>query len=216
MVRLEVNTGGTTRSAWLPFNQYAFPDHQYAYGGRFTYSPIRFLLANGSPIEVIFSRERRRLPHPIALEEFTLDSHVGGYTGAVHTIRNYVSQLSFLDGGKWTDPRPIKVNAPTEYGGLWYFQSMWDKPARGAANSGMNYTGLGVGNRNGVFIQLTGCCIAVTGMLFAFYVKPMIKRRRSMQTRAKIRRDDHAEHGLQSSNNTSDIDVDSIATADMT
>ena len=53
----------------------------------------------------------------------------------MHTIRNYVSQLRFLDDGKWTAPRPIKVNAPTEYGGLWYFQSMWDKPARGAANA---------------------------------------------------------------------------------
>jgi len=50
----------------------------------------------------------------------------------------------------------------------------------------MNYTGLGIGNRRGVYVQLAGCCIAVTGMIFAFYVKPVIKRRRHEQSRAKI------------------------------
>ena len=42
----------------------------------------------------------------------------------------------------------------------------------------MNFTGLGVGNRNGVHIQLAGTVIAVMGMIYAFYVKPVIKRRR--------------------------------------
>ena len=46
----------------------------------------------------------------------------------------------------------------------------------------MNYTGLGIGNRNGVYIQLAGCCLMVTGMIFAFYVKPVIKRRRDAQS----------------------------------
>ena len=41
----------------------------------------------------------------------------------------------------------------------------------------MNYTGVGVGNRNGVYIQLAGTCIAVTGMIFAFYIKPVLRRR---------------------------------------
>ena len=50
----------------------------------------------------------------------------------------------------------------------------------------MNYTGLGIGNRNGVWIQLAGCCLMVAGMIFAFYVKPFMKRRRAAQSRAKI------------------------------
>ena len=151
----------------------------------------------------------------IALEDFKLDAHVGGYTGAVHTIRNYVSQLRFLDGGKWTEPRPIQVNAPTEYGGLWYFQSMWDKPPRGASSGGMNYTGLGVGNRNGVYIQLAGCCIAVAGMIFAFYVKPFIRRRQQQRARGKLRLHEQAEDGEPSSVAPSGIEMDSVATADV-
>jgi len=81
---------------------------------------------------------------------------------------------------------PIEVNQPTEHGGYWYFQSTWDPPQRGMAGSGMNYTGVGVGNRNGVHIQLAGCCIAVLGMIFAFYIKPIIIRQRRERSRAKI------------------------------
>jgi hypothetical protein len=42
---------------------------------------------------------------------------------------------------------------------------------------GLNYTVLGVGNRNGVWTMLWGCIISVIGMCYAFYVKPAIKRR---------------------------------------
>jgi hypothetical protein len=73
------------------------------------------------------------------------------------------------------------VNEPVEHAGLSYFQSQWDPPdeARDGtlASAGLNYTVLGVGNRHGVWIQLAGCVIACLGMAYAFYVKPVIKRR---------------------------------------
>ena len=136
-------------------------------------------------MEIVFSRERRDLPAPIALDEFTLDTHLGGYSGQVSTIRNYVSRLRFLDGATWTDPVSIQVNAPTEFGGYWYFQSMWDKPQSNDPGGGMNYTGLGVGNRNGVYVQLAGSTLAVLGMLYVFYVKPVLIRRKMRQSDAK-------------------------------
>ena len=111
------------------------------------------------------------MPSPVALEDFALDTHVGGYTGSQLTIRNYVSRLRFLDAGAWTDVTRVAVNAPTEFGGYWYFQSTWDPPPRGNPTGGMNFTGLGVGNRNGVYVQLAGCCLSVAGMIYAFYVK---------------------------------------------
>jgi len=155
-----------------------FENEQYAYGGRFVYAPARFVAADGTPVEVVFSRQRRSLPFPIAMEDFELDTHIGGYSGQVSTIRNYVSRLRFQKGDAWSAPAPIAVNAPTEFGGYWYFQSMWDRPPNEAPGAGMNYTGLGIGNRNGVHVQLAGCCIMVSGMFFAFYVKPVLKRRR--------------------------------------
>ena len=66
--------------------------------------------------------------------------------------------------------------------GYWYFQAQWDPPEEARrqgerASAGLNYTVLGVGNRHGVYIQLLGCCIAVIGMIYAFYIKPVIKQR---------------------------------------
>ncbi len=185
MIRLEMDTGNGTQSRWLNFNQYALPNEQYAYMGRMGYQPERFRMPDGSWVEVMFSRERKRLPNPIALESFDLQTHVGGFTGSALTIFNYVSQLRFLDHGKWTETSQIAVNAPTNYGGYWYFQSTWDRPMSGNPQSGMNFTGLGVGNRHGVYTQLAGCCIATFGMFYAFYVKPILKRRRAEQARSQ-------------------------------
>ena len=202
MIRLEVDTGSGIQTKWLPFNRYVLPNSQYTYQGRFAHASRRFRLDDGSSVDVMFSRERRKLPAPITLEDFELDTHIGGYSGQVSTIRNYVSRLRFLDQGQWTEPTAIEVNAPMEYAGYWYFQSTWDRPSPGDPNGGMNYTGLGVGNRNGVYVQLMGCCIAVTGMIFAFYVKPIIQRQRRRQSRAKITQQEGMAQAVSSPRDT--------------
>jgi len=88
----------------------------------------------------------------------------------------------------------VSVNSPIEHNGLWYFQAQWDPPEAPSSQNdrgsrGLNYTVLGVGNREGVWIQLAGCIIAVLGMIYAFYVKPILIRRRSERARlaAEIR-----------------------------
>ena len=199
MIRVEVRQGDRIESHWLQYNPHVLPGPQYAYQGRIPYTPEVFVLADGTRVEVVFSRERRKLLNPVAMEDFELLTHVGGYSGGASTIRNYVSRLRFRDGDSWSEFRPISVNAPTEYGGYWYFQSTWDKPPPSNPSGGMNYTGLGVGNRNGVHVQLAGCCISVSGMIFAFYVKPIIRRRRSERARAGIGRatEDTEEFGAE-------------------
>ncbi len=62
----------------------------------------------------------------------------------------------------------------------------------------MNFTGLGIGNRHGVHMQLLGCCVAVAGMIFAFYVKPIIKRQRALQSRIRSSPADGQERLLDS------------------
>jgi hypothetical protein len=186
MIRLEIASGSDVQRKWMRYNHYAFDDPQYTASGRFSYQPETIHVPGGGRVELMFSRERRKLPNPIALEDFRLKTHIGGYTGRVDTVLNYVSHLRFLADGGWSEPVPIEVNSPTEFGGLWYFQSTWDPPRPGSPGSGMNHTGLGIGNRRGVYVQLAGCCISVAGMIFAFYVKPVIRRRRAMRSMARV------------------------------
>lgn len=194
--------GGALRFAddmpWITFHRYPFAGPEWALR-RFPYSPSLVSLPDGREVEVLFSRQRRPLVAPIALEDFKLSAHVGGFTGETGSIRNYTSVVRFedvvSDGVRgWSDPMQVSVNEPITRDGWWFFQAQWDPPdeARAAgqrASAGLNYTVLGVGNREGVYIQLWGCIIAVTGMIYAFYIKPIIKRRRQAAVLASL------EHG---------------------
>jgi len=106
-----------------------------------------------------------------------------------------MSRVRFKDEGdsSWSEPVSVSVNDPISHDGLWYFQAQWDPPDTAVAEGeraslGLNYTVLGVGNRNGVYTQLLGCCISVLGMIYAFYVKPVIKRRRQEEVLAGLAR----------------------------
>ncbi len=187
MIRVEA-PGGDAR--WLRFHPYVF-DRPEDVLRRYDYRPSRLRLADGSVVEVMFSRQRLPLPAQISLEEFILDTHVGGFTGETGSIRNYTSMVRFREprSNDWSRPVAVSVNQPVEHGGYWYFQSQWDPPSEPSrqgerGSSGLNYTVLGVGNRKGVELQLAGVIIATLGMIYAFYVKPVLKRRRRQRVEA--------------------------------
>ncbi|RLS45359.1 MAG: hypothetical protein DWH85_03200 [Planctomycetota bacterium] len=190
MARIGTNDGETK---WLRFHDYAFDRPEDVLRGRL-FQPTRIRLADGSEAEILFSRRRLPLPSAVALETFTLTSHVGGFTGQTSTIRDYTSQLRFGKAdGTWSAPQAVSVNQPIEHDGLWFFQAQWDPPDAGQeglpASAGLNFTVLGVGTREGVWLQLTGAILAAIGMCYAFYVKPVIKRRAIEKTKnaAQIR-----------------------------
>jgi len=207
MVRVSVPDGaGGTISRWLTYHLYPFdgPEHVIR---RFPYNPQVIELADGRVVEMLFSRDRMPLPAPVILEDFVLRTHQGGFDGMVSSIRDWKSVVRFAedpdlartvdDGGPlaqslaWDDTRIVHMNNPSEDRGFWYFQSQWDPPDQprfqgDPGSRGLNYTVLGVGNRNGVYIQLWGCVISVAGMLYAFYVKPWIKRRRQERVLAGL------------------------------
>src|SRR5439155_14967439 len=64
------------------------------------------------------------------------------------------------------------MNNPVYFGsGSWlFFQAAYDGDER-------HWTILGVGNRPGVRIMILGCIMIVSGVLYAFYAKPIIIRR---------------------------------------
>ncbi|MFB0985226.1 MAG: hypothetical protein QMB94_02935, partial [Phycisphaerales bacterium] len=182
--RLRIDVPGLDRSPWLRFHMYPFDGPEWVLR-RHVYEPSIIRLPDGRSIEMMFSRRRIPLPSDVSLEEFVLTSHIGEFNGDSSNIRNYTSMLRFRDAPAeaWSEPVPVSVNEPVEHEGFWYFQAQWDPPDQprfqgDVASKGLNYTVLGVGNRNGVVLQLIGCIIAVLGMVYAFYIKPIIKQRR--------------------------------------
>jgi hypothetical protein len=170
---------------WIPFHEYVFDGPSYRYEGKFRYEPARFELADGRVVEAIYSRERERLPSRVVLDDFHLRAHIGGFTGATPSIRDWISDVRFeTEDGGWSDPVEIRTNNPAQWGDLSFFQARWDPPpsAQGPGanvrSGGFAFTGLGVGNRAGVTAMLVSSSISVLGMLYVFYVKPSIQRAR--------------------------------------
>jgi len=123
-------------------------------------------LPDGRHLELLYSRWRERLPAPVALDRFVLETHPGGDRPS-----DYISRVRFLDHGNWSNIVEVRSNHPARHGNLWYFQAQYDPQTQ-------SHTVLGVGNRVAVGWMLAGVCLSIAGMLYAFYVKPVLIRRR--------------------------------------
>ncbi|MHC4990281.1 MAG: hypothetical protein ACYTGC_04805, partial [Planctomycetota bacterium] len=179
MVRV---SGDGVDPTWVHYHHYAFRDPNETLR-RHNYQPSMLEVPGVGRVEMLLSRQRRPLPTPVVLDEFRLETHPGGFTGSAVSILDWTSLVRFGEGGRWSDAQPVSVNDPIENSGFWFFQAQWDPPTAprfegDVGSAGLNYTVLGVGNRRGVLVQLVGCIVAVLGMIYAFYVKPIIKRRR--------------------------------------
>jgi hypothetical protein len=179
-IKLKLTSDQWGFSQWLPYHRYPFANDQYAVPGRFIYKPTRCRLPDGTQVELLFSRRSEPLPAALALEDFELKVHTGGFvSGNTASVRDFISVLRPYQNGEWQSEITTSLNSPAAYAGLYYFQAEWD-PGE------MAFTGLGVGNRDGVYIQLFGTCVAVLGMLYVFYIKPVIKRRRQQAVWAQV------------------------------
>lgn len=172
LVRVEINDGQRIVGEWLPFNEFPWPDEQRAQPGRTTPYRSRVATLAGGPagrgrmVELMYSRQREPLAAPVVLDRFILETHPGGDREA-----DFISKVRFAEGGQWSPLLEIRSNQPAQHGDYWYFQSRWDPNTE-------CHTVLGVGNRNGVGGMLAGVCISIAGMIYAFYIKPAIIRRR--------------------------------------
>jgi len=176
LVRVEVSEDGRTQSRWLPLQRYAVDDVGEVSPVLTRNEPAKLTLTDGREVEIAVSRERTLLPAPVILDEFVLTTNVGGFSGRVSSIRDWTSEIRFLGDDGPTKAMSVSTNNPKTFGGLSFFQAFWDAPQSGS--SGLTFTGLGVGNRIGVAGQLAGSILAAIGMVYAFYIKPIIKRRR--------------------------------------
>ena len=176
-------------TGWLSYHHFVFDTKNDAFV-RFKYEPLLMTLPDGREFEILWSRQREPLPNAVRLDDFRIDSRIGGFTGETSSIKDWNSIVRFEEDGKWSDQVRVHVNHPKPSGEYWFFQSQWDPPRPASedfpASNGLNYTVLGVGNRHGVVLQLVGSAVSVFGMIWAFYVKPWIKRRRQRLVLASI------------------------------
>jgi hypothetical protein len=195
MIRLKAPVGGTLDGGpgdeapgdgvwegWMPYHLYAF-DSPSDTIRRFRYDPSVMQLPDGRRIEMKFSRQRAPLDEAVRLESFEVVARIGGFQGDTSSIRDWKSIVSFEESdGEWTDTVKVHMNQPKSAGQFWFFQAQWDPPDQprfdgDPGSAGLNYTVLGVGNRHGVNTQLIGTIITVIGLMYAFYVKPWMRRR---------------------------------------
>lgn len=170
MIQVEIKEGtAAPQTLWLPYSNFTYPT-------RTGYSPMIVTLPSGRELEMIYSRRTEMLPTPVALEVFQLETFPGGTRE-----RDYISLVRFFENGKWSETHQVHSNNPTEHSGLWYFQATWDPPEPQMGSAGLNFTGLGVGNRHAVWVMLLGCIMMAFGTTWAFYIKPVILRRLAAQ-----------------------------------
>lgn len=186
LVRVELEEENGLQTVWLPFSHYAFPDAQRAYPRRIFYRPQQVRLADGRMLELLYSRWRDPLPSPIVLDRFILETYPGGDRES-----DFISLIRTKQEDGWSELQEVKSNHPARHGDLWYFQAQWDPGVQ-------SYTVLGVGNREAVYAMLAGVCISIAGMIYAFYVKPAIRRRRQsagqvMHEQVEVKEDRSAE-----------------------
>ena len=180
MVRVDV-PGSAGREAWLAYHHWPFPSRNDVLR-RFPWRPTTVELEDGRTVQLMLSRRSEPLPARVSLLGFDTQDHIGGFTGSTSSILNWTSRVEF-ENQTGSQEADISVNAPAEQDGFWFFQSQWDPPdpARftgDVPSLGLNYTVLGVGNREGVWVQLAGSVLMVIGLMYAFYVKPVLVRRR--------------------------------------
>lgn len=186
-VLVELSKDNWKQREWVRFHRYPFENDAYQGAGLAPYQPANFTLPDGRHVEMIFAQQSFDLPHEVALDDFVLTEHVGGFeTGGTSGVRDWTSLIRFSEdqGRTWGETRRVSTNKPVEQDGWWYFQAYWDPPQ--ARSRGLNFTGLGIGNRHGVRTQLAGCIIAVLGMIHTFYIKPIIRRKRRERVLAEM------------------------------
>ncbi|HTL29265.1 MAG TPA: hypothetical protein VL282_08590 [Tepidisphaeraceae bacterium] len=165
IAKVRLTVGDWTRDVLVPYTQWTMED---PWGGATVSIP-----GAKSELHLQLGNTALVMPAKVTLQKFDLVPYPGGRAAAGNMMRDFRSTLIFEDvstGEKTTGV--AKMNSPVYYaGGDWtFFQAQWDP-------NGQKWTVLGVGNRPFVGTMTLGCAMIILGLLYAFYVKPIIIRR---------------------------------------
>ncbi len=160
-IRVELVEGDWRRTTELPLNDYAHLS-----------TPHRVDLPRGRMVHLNFAR--RRVPLPATV--WITDTQYLTYPGM--TIpKDYVCQVLLEANGRQT-PARVSLNNPLKVGAFQLSQNAW----RPAGSAHPMQVVLGAATRPALGVIWTGCAMVVAGLLYAFYLKRIILRRRNTGT----------------------------------
>ena len=92
-------------------------------------------------------------------------------------IKDWKSKLRIVEGGKTVAEKTIEVNDPLKYGGYTFYQASYDPQNE-------KLSGLQVARDPGILLVYTGFFSLCFGIIFIFYIKPLLRRRMSVSDAA--------------------------------
>lgn len=136
-----------------------------------------------SKLQIGLGNTRRTLPAKLTLEKFELVNYPGG-TINENLFRDFKSTLKIVSNATGKEQVGMAhMNSPIYFaGGDWlFFQAAFNKEDMS--------TVMGIGNRPGVRVMTFGCVLMTIGLMWAFYLKPVIIRKRKEKALAKAHAD---------------------------
>jgi len=132
-------------------------------------------------VQLQLGNTQRPLPARLTLKRFEVVPYPGGDPRMGSMMREFRSTLDVEDIATGAHSTEVAhLNHPIYFrNGDWlFYQASYD-------GQGQRWTVLGIGNRPGVGIMTLGCLMIFGGLLYAFYVKPIIIRRMKASAIAK-------------------------------
>jgi hypothetical protein len=134
-----------------------------------------------APLQLQLGFVSRPMPAQLTLKKFELVHYPGGQ-GENGPFLDFRSTLEIVDPAGEHNVDVASNNNPVYFdGGRWiFFQAGYDPQGQ--------FSIIGVGNRPGVFVMVGGCVMIVLGVLYAFYLKPVVIRRMKAAALARLAR----------------------------
>lgn len=163
-----VRMGDWSQEVAVPFQEWIFENE-------WTGGQVR-LPQTGDVLQLQLGNTSLQMPALVTLEKFELVNYPGGTPQTANLFRDFKSTITITDRETGESRQAVvHMNNPVYFGGLgdseWtLFQARFDR-------ENQSFTVLGVGNRPGVWVMTAGCTLMVIGLLWAFYLKPVIIQR---------------------------------------
>jgi hypothetical protein len=165
VVTVKISTGTWSREVAVPYTQWPL-DTVAEWDG-----PLVSIPGTAVRLKLELGNMCCRLPADITLDQFELVRYPGSDPREMNgPMRDFRSTLTIQDratGQSTTDV--AHMNSPIYFDdGRWlFFQSAWDPDQQ-------KFSIIGVGTRPAVNVMLCGCVMIFAGLMYAFWIKPVI------------------------------------------